>query len=200
MLQNDVFEKKLIVIEFFHKIAADKADVIEFCKIEDVRFEQNGGRNIQRLTDFGEIVEKVRIGQPLLLFVDELFADFSVRDEFCPDFHAPCSFRPLRAREIFLLYYTENERKSKPKNGERVHSPKLFFREGECRRAGESGKRPGGRGNAEKAIGHGGNEEVRKAGEGNNARREGRCEKRREAGRCGRAESVKKHRREFGRA
>ena len=27
VLQNDVFEKKLIVIEFFHKIAADKADV-----------------------------------------------------------------------------------------------------------------------------------------------------------------------------
>lgn len=89
----NVFQDKPVIVEALHKIAGEKIDVVELGKVEDVRFHQYGSGNVQRLTDFREIVEETGIGEPLVLFEDELLFDFSVDEKFCPDFHirSPCA-------------------------------------------------------------------------------------------------------------
>ena len=99
----------MIVPQAFDEIAGDELDVIEFCKIENMRFGQNGRRDIQRLTDLRQIVEKMRIGQFFGIFVYELFTDLAVRHQLSPNSH------------IRIIH--ESEKKVKRFNG----SNRLFF-------------------------------------------------------------------------
>lgn len=77
----------MVVVERLDEIAGNEFDVIEFCKIEDMRFQEHGRRDVEFLTDIRKVIEKSGIGEAFRFFVDELFFDFSVCDEFCPDFH-----------------------------------------------------------------------------------------------------------------
>ena len=77
----------MIVPKIFHKIAGDKFYVIEFRKVENVRFCQNGRGNIQLVTNIRQIIEKVRIRQLFLIFIYELFTDSAVRHQLCPNSH-----------------------------------------------------------------------------------------------------------------
>ena len=52
-----------------------------------MRFQQNGGRDIQLTANFRQIIEKMRIGQFFGVFVYELFADMTVRYQFSPNSH-----------------------------------------------------------------------------------------------------------------
>ena len=77
----------MVKTQRFHKIPAYKLDVVKLCEIKNMRFRQNGGRNIQLLTNLRHIVEKVRIGDAFVLFVHVLFSYFTVRNQFCPNSH-----------------------------------------------------------------------------------------------------------------
>ena len=39
------------------------------------------------MTNIRQIIEKVGIGELFGVFIYELFADFSIRHQFCPNFH-----------------------------------------------------------------------------------------------------------------
>lgn len=90
----------MVVAQTFHKVAGNEFYVIEFGKIKNVRFRQYGRRNIQRLTNIRQVIEKMRIRQLFGIFVYGLFADFAVRHQLCPNSHTP--------------YYTLMREKSKP--------------------------------------------------------------------------------------
>ena len=70
----------MIVVEGFDEIAGNKLHVIEFRKVKDMRFQKHGSGNVKLVTDVGELVEKAGIGKAFLLFVNELFLNFSVGD------------------------------------------------------------------------------------------------------------------------
>jgi len=61
--------------------------VVEFGEIKNMRFRQYGGRDIHRLADIRQIIEKAGIAEPFGVFVYVLFADFSICHQFCPNSH-----------------------------------------------------------------------------------------------------------------
>ena len=77
----------MVVPEGFDKITPDKFYVVELCKIKHVCLRQDGGRDVQIVANFGEIIEKVRIGQFFRIFIYELLADMPVRHQFSPNSH-----------------------------------------------------------------------------------------------------------------
>lgn len=82
-----MLERELIEIKVFDKITGHKLDSVEFGKVENMRFHKDGRGHVERLTDLGEVVEKVGVSELLLLFVDELFFDSSVFNQLCPNSH-----------------------------------------------------------------------------------------------------------------
>ena len=74
-----MLQKEVIVPQTLHKIPRGELYVVEFCKIENMRFRQNGGRHVQRVTNLRQIVEKVGIGEFFFVFIDELFLNMPVR-------------------------------------------------------------------------------------------------------------------------
>lgn len=77
----------MVVTQTLHKIPRYEFYVIELCEVKNMRFRQYGRRNVQRLTNLRQVVEEMRIGYAFVLFVDVLFDDFSVRNQFCPNSH-----------------------------------------------------------------------------------------------------------------
>ena len=81
-----MFQQEIIEIDTFNEIAGVKADVIEFGEVEDVGFEQDGGRSVEFAADICEVIKKMRIGKFfLVVFVDELLGDLSFAYDFSPD-------------------------------------------------------------------------------------------------------------------
>ena len=81
-----MFEQEVIEIDAFDKIARVKTNVIEFGEVKDVGFKQDGGRNVELAADICKVIEKVGLGQLFrVVFVNELFGDLSVLDDFSPD-------------------------------------------------------------------------------------------------------------------
>ena len=77
----------MIVSQAFDKITGRKFHVIEFCEIENMRFRKHGGWDIQLMANFDKILEKLRVGKFPFDFIYELFADFSVCNQFSPNSH-----------------------------------------------------------------------------------------------------------------
>ena len=77
----------MVVPQTLHEIPADKFDVIELRKIENMRFRQNGRGNIQLVANIRQIIEKVGIRKFFGVLVYKLFTDFSVRHQFSPNSH-----------------------------------------------------------------------------------------------------------------
>ena len=77
----------MVVTQALHEIARDEFHVIELGKIENMRFRQYGSGDIQLAANINQIIQKMRIRQPFGVFVYELFADFSVRHQLCPNSH-----------------------------------------------------------------------------------------------------------------
>ena len=104
---KNIFQREFIVGETFHKIARKKVDVIEFRKIENVRFQKHGRGNIERSANLGKIREKLRVHHFALALVYKLFADFAALDRFCPDTHPMPAFRFSRFFCFLssILYY-----------------------------------------------------------------------------------------------
>ena len=55
----DIFQQKVIEIHAFHKIAGQKAHMVELGKVEDMRFQQNGRGHVELAADVEEILQKV---------------------------------------------------------------------------------------------------------------------------------------------
>ena len=72
--------------------------MVEFGKVEDMRFQQNGRRGVQFAADIEQVLQKVRIGEFfLIIFVNELPLDLSVFHDFCPDFEHNADGRERRS-------------------------------------------------------------------------------------------------------
>lgn len=77
----------MIITQAFDKITRRKFHVIEFRKIKNMRFRKHGGGDIQLVANIDKIIEKLRIGEFPFDFIYELFADFSVCNQFSPNSH-----------------------------------------------------------------------------------------------------------------
>ena len=82
-----MLEEQVIVTQAFHEIPSRELDVVEFCKIKDMRFGEYGGGDIQLVANFRQIIEKVRIRQSFGIFIYELFFDMTISHQLCPDPH-----------------------------------------------------------------------------------------------------------------
>ena len=70
----------MIVAKRFHKIPRGKFHVVELCKVKNVRFRKYWGGNVQLVTNFLQIIEKVRVGEPFILLVHKLLFNSTVCD------------------------------------------------------------------------------------------------------------------------
>ena len=77
----------MVIVQAFDEIARKEFHVIEFREIENMRFREYGRRDIQRLTNFRQVLEKMRIGQFFGVFVHVLFADSAACHKFRPNSH-----------------------------------------------------------------------------------------------------------------
>ena len=77
----------MIVFKFFNEITGNKLDVVEFCKVKNMHFGQNGRRGIQPIANLGKIIEKSGIRQFFVPFQHVLPFDFSVFNKFRPNLH-----------------------------------------------------------------------------------------------------------------
>ena len=59
--------------------------MIEFRVVEDMRFQQYGRGDIEPAADFREIGKELRISKFLFAFVNGLFDDMVVFQNFCPN-------------------------------------------------------------------------------------------------------------------
>ena len=77
----------MVIAQRFDEIAGGKLHVVELGEVKNMRFGKHGSRDIQRVANFRQILEKVRIGQFFGIFIYVLFADSSVRHQFSPNSH-----------------------------------------------------------------------------------------------------------------
>ncbi len=83
----------MVVAQALYKIPRQEFDVVELGKIENMRLGQHGGGNIERQTNFRQIVKKTGISQPFVFLVNEILFYMSVRHKFRPNTHNPFSYR-----------------------------------------------------------------------------------------------------------
>ena len=93
---DDVFQKQIVEVDALHEVARKKAHVVEFCKVEDMRFQQDGRGNVHLVADVEKVVQKMRIGELFFVFVYQLPLDFSVFYRLCPNFR-----QSLRLLSVF---------------------------------------------------------------------------------------------------
>ena len=99
ILHDDVFEQEIVEVYAFHEVARQKAHVVEFREVEDVRFQKDGRGDVQFVADVEKVVHKMRIGQLFGVFVYELPLYFSVFHDFCPDLRHVASV-PRESRDF----------------------------------------------------------------------------------------------------
>ena len=77
----------MVVAQRFNEIAGGELHVVELGEVKNMRFGKHGRRDIQRVANFRQILEKMRVSQLFGVFVYELFTDMTVRYQFSPNSH-----------------------------------------------------------------------------------------------------------------
>ena len=77
----------MVVAQRFDEIAGGELHVVELGEVKNMRFGKHGRRDIQRVANFRQILEKMRVSQLFGVFVYELFTDSAVRHQLCPNSH-----------------------------------------------------------------------------------------------------------------
>ena len=82
---KNIFQHHFLEGKFFHVVGGAERDRVEFRVIENMRFQEHGRGNVERVANFRKVGEKGRIGERFFLFVNVLFDDTVVGIDLCPD-------------------------------------------------------------------------------------------------------------------